>query len=65
MACKLWAIAQEVAVVYVTHSDRSISHRVPLAFAEAKYQKLLSWMDSVKADMVRGDHSPAHVVMFQ
>ncbi|KJZ80085.1 hypothetical protein HIM_00799 [Hirsutella minnesotensis 3608] len=62
--CRLWTIAQEVAVVYVKHDDGSIHDRVPLSFAEAKYRKLLAWMDTIDADMLREDDVAAHVVMF-
>ncbi|KJZ70704.1 hypothetical protein HIM_09888 [Hirsutella minnesotensis 3608] len=62
--CRLWAIAHEVAVVYVKHDDGSIYDHVPLSFAEAKYRKLLAWMDTIDADILLEDGVAAHTVMF-
>lgn len=63
--CKLFSIAQEIAVLYYNGDDEPICDRVPLAFAEAKYQKLLAWMDTIDDGMARNDHCPSHVVIFQ
>lgn len=63
--CHLWTIAQEVATVYFADRASPICDRVPVAFAEAKYQSLLAWMDSLGTETMRMDDSPAHVVMFQ
>ncbi|KAI1841232.1 hypothetical protein JX266_012544 [Neoarthrinium moseri] len=63
--CGLFRIVQEVAVVYVKRDDaRPSPVRVPLAFAEAKYQKLLAWSNTLQAEVVRGEHTPAHVMIF-
>ncbi|OAQ87559.1 nitrate assimilation regulatory protein nirA [Purpureocillium lilacinum] len=62
--CRFWTIVQEVAVVYFKHDKRSLSQRVPLAFAEAKYQRLLAWTDTLAMGMARGEYSPAHVLIF-
>ncbi|KAL0935486.1 N-terminal fungal transcription regulatory domain-containing protein (zinc finger protein) [Colletotrichum truncatum] len=62
--CKLFTIAQEVGMMYFVPSDTPLKDRVPLSFAEAKYQKLLSWMDTLKSDMAREQNSPDHLVMF-
>lgn len=63
--CRFWVIVQEVAALYFAHDKQTIEQHVPLAFAEAKYQKLLAWAGSMAADMGRGDTSPAHVLIFQ
>lgn len=52
-------------MVYFKHDKRSLSQRVPLAFAEAKYQRLLAWTDTLAMGMARGEYSPAHVLIFQ
>ncbi|KAL7948832.1 hypothetical protein V8C42DRAFT_230442 [Trichoderma barbatum] len=61
--CKLFTIVQEVAMVYIVPEIVPISERVPLSFAEAKYQKLLSWMDTIGQDMAWDDNSPAHLFL--
>lgn len=62
--CKLWVIAQEVAIVYFDKDDTPVCNRVPLAFAEAKFRKLLAWMSTLDAGMARRDHCPSHVIIF-
>jgi hypothetical protein len=59
---------QEVAQVYFAQRPPSallFQSKVPLAFAESKYQKLLSWSDTVNTDMSRGIHNTDHVVILQ
>ncbi|KIW04772.1 uncharacterized protein PV09_03962 [Verruconis gallopava] len=51
--CELCVISQEVATVYYENSSEPIPARVPLAFAEAKYRKLLSWAERLPPDIVR------------
>ncbi|OAQ65032.1 nitrate assimilation regulatory protein nirA [Pochonia chlamydosporia 170] len=62
--CRFWEIFQEIAVVYLGLHDRPLSQRVPLAFAEAKYQKLLTWADTMLEGATRGHYTPAHVSIF-
>ena len=57
-----WTIAREIIPWYRPNSGPQV---VPLAFALSKYQKLLTWADSLSQSMARGEHSPAHVVVFQ
>jgi len=63
--CGFWTLMQEVFVVYNGLDPRPLRERVSLAFAEAKYQKLLAWSDSVDRSVSRGEHSPGHVLIFQ
>jgi len=58
-------INHEVAMVYVSDDPRPIVERVPLAFAEAKYQRLLHWADSLQPPMVRGEQNDHHVLDLQ
>ncbi|KAG5933156.1 hypothetical protein E4U53_001076, partial [Claviceps sorghi] len=62
--CEFWTILQEVFVVYNRLDPRPLRERVSLAFAEAKYQKLLTWSDTVDSSVSRGDCSPGHVLIF-
>ncbi|KAJ4263497.1 hypothetical protein NW762_006316 [Fusarium torreyae] len=63
--CEFFTIVQEVAVVYNATDGVPILHRVPLAFAEAKYQKVLAWADSLDKDMAWDQNSNEHVMLFQ
>lgn len=63
--CEFWEIAREVASVYFIPGGAPVKDRVPLAFAESRYQRLLRWSDSLAPSMARGDHSVAHVILFQ
>jgi len=63
--CRFWAIVQEITVAFFGPDGKPISGRVPLAFAEAKYQKLLAWADTMGEGMALGEHSPAHVIISQ
>jgi hypothetical protein len=63
--CQFWTLAQEMAVLYLGQDERTLAERVPLAFAESKYQKLLAWTNTVAESMALNDHSPAHVMIFQ
>ncbi|KAF6797615.1 C6 transcription factor [Colletotrichum musicola] len=58
------AIAEEVMGVYLTADGRDVSDRVPLAFAEAKFRKLLEWAASLTAEMKREILAPADLMIF-
>ncbi|KAM0549925.1 hypothetical protein ACHAPJ_009172 [Fusarium lateritium] len=62
--CEFFAIVQEVAVVYNATDGTPIVYRVPLGFAEAKYQKVLAWADSLDKDMAWDQNSDEHVMLF-
>ncbi|KAH8658318.1 hypothetical protein BX600DRAFT_514817 [Xylariales sp. PMI_506] len=64
--CKFWTIMQEIGVVYFAHrsSPTSSPAKVPLSFAESKYQKLLEFASSLTEGMARRDHIPDHIVAF-
>ncbi|KAK2009234.1 hypothetical protein LZ32DRAFT_620785 [Colletotrichum eremochloae] len=55
--CKLSTITQEIMGAYIAAGamagGKAVSDCVPLAFAEAKYRKLLDWAASLPADMER------------
>jgi hypothetical protein len=63
--CEFWLIGQEVAMVYSAPGSSPITERVPLTFAESRYQMLLDWADTLGSEMTRGSDSTAHAIMFQ
>ncbi|KAG5918315.1 hypothetical protein E4U42_006889 [Claviceps africana] len=63
--CGFSIIVQEILAVYNGLDPQPLYKRVSLAFAEAKYQKLLAWSDSVENKVSRGEGSPGHVLIFQ
>ncbi|KAK7571425.1 hypothetical protein V3481_018639 [Fusarium oxysporum f. sp. vasinfectum] len=62
-ACRLWVIAQEVRGVY-SFGKAPVAERVPLEFAEEKYQKLLVWTGILKNHMKRIDGCSPEVMIF-
>ncbi|RGP66986.1 conidial development fluffy [Fusarium longipes] len=62
--CELWTIMQEVVAVYF--AQQGTLTRVPLAFVEAKYQKILSFTDTLPPEMSSADarNMPDHVLVF-
>jgi hypothetical protein len=50
--------------MYILDDKIPLEKRVPLSFAESKYQSLLSWSDSLLPDMVHSEQSPVHVLFF-
>lgn len=65
LLCKFFTITQEIAAVYFAQEGIPIAERVPLAFAEAKYHKLLVWADSVSQEIERGASTSNHMIFFQ
>lgn len=63
--CEFFSLVEEVAVVYSANDRVPIFDRVPIAFAEAKYQKMLAWADSMDKDMAWNKDSHEHVFLFQ
>jgi hypothetical protein len=63
-ACRLWVIAQEVQGVY-SFGKTPVAERLPLAFAEGKYQKLLVWTGILEDHMKRIDGCSHEVMIFQ
>jgi hypothetical protein len=63
--CKFWTIVQEVLVFYLSHIGDSVPLKVPLSFAESKYQKLLHWADAVENDTAHGEYTLCHALIFQ
>ncbi|EJP69166.1 nitrate assimilation regulatory protein nirA [Beauveria bassiana ARSEF 2860] len=61
---KLWVIIQEINTMYTLEDDRPIDSRVPLSYAESKYQSLLESSHSMLPEMRQGDDSPTHVLFF-
>jgi hypothetical protein len=56
---------QEVVAVYFAQQGAPM--RIPLAFVEAKYQKILSFTDSLPPEMSSTDprNMPDHVLAFK
>jgi len=63
--CELWTIMQEHVAVYFAQQDGTM--RIPLAFVEAKYQKILALTDSLPEEMSSIDprNMPDHVIAFK
>jgi hypothetical protein len=62
---KLWVIIQEINTIYILTDETSLDKRVPLSYAESKYQQLLDWADTLPPEMLQDAHSPTHVLFFQ
>lgn len=62
--CQFWEIIKEVMTVYLAQADGSVMARVPLAFAESKYRRLLSWADTLAKDLARGKQGLGHIMVF-
>ncbi|EGU76976.1 hypothetical protein FOXB_12508 [Fusarium oxysporum f. sp. conglutinans Fo5176] len=62
--CRLWSIVQEVLIFYNIPPTTAPVERTPLSFAEQKYQKLLSWADTLSSELARNSHRPLHVYIF-
>lgn len=62
---KFWTIAQEILAMYNMEDCAPLIERVIPAFAEAKYQKLLAWADSLPAVLSNNSNSACHVYLFQ
>lgn len=63
--CKFRRIVAEVISVYNTKDYRCVADRIPLSFAERKYQKLLEWADGLDATQRRRAGMPHHVMILQ
>jgi hypothetical protein len=63
--CELCAIGQEIAAVYYKCSEGPVATRVPMAFAESRYRKLLAWAESLPFDLVRNEYSKPDVLVLQ
>ncbi|KAI9151383.1 hypothetical protein HJFPF1_08585 [Paramyrothecium foliicola] len=59
--CKLWTIAQEIQNLYHRKDDTRLQDTVPFAFAEQKFQNLLSWANSLSDDVIRQRQMFPHV----
>jgi hypothetical protein len=63
--CTLWVMLHEIDIVYTIKDSTPLMQRVPLAFAESKYQKLLVQADTLGPEMCRHEQTPSHVFFFQ
>ncbi|KAF9691989.1 hypothetical protein EKO04_009947 [Ascochyta lentis] len=61
---KFWVIAQEILAVYNMQDDAPLVERVMPAFAESKYQKLLTWADTLSAVFRDSKDNTAHAHIF-
>ncbi|KZM20236.1 uncharacterized protein EKO05_0003682 [Ascochyta rabiei] len=61
---KFWVIVQEIFAVYNMQDDAPLVERVIPAFAEAKYQKLLAWADTLHTELGNSKDSTAHAHIF-
>lgn len=63
--CQLWTIMQEIALVGRRGTEGSAYAGIPLAVAEAKFQKLLHWADGLDPAMTPSPTCSDPVVVFQ
>ncbi len=63
--CKLWSIVQDILSLYNVPSSKPIAERVPLSFAEQKYQEMLFWADTFTSELAQNPHHQLHVDIFQ
>jgi hypothetical protein len=63
--CKLWVLIQEIESVYDLTNSIPLVDRVSLAFAESRYQMLLSWADTILPQMLLKQHNSTLVLFFQ
>lgn len=64
--CTLWVLAQEIAAVYFVNQDKPLTERVSLAFAEAKYYKILEWAATLGPGLKRRERdTPINTLVFQ
>ncbi|KAK0387840.1 hypothetical protein NLU13_4085 [Sarocladium strictum] len=61
---KLWVIIQEINILYVLTDEEPLTQRVPLSYAETKYQALLHLADTLLPSMLPTEQSAAHVLFF-
>jgi len=50
--CEFFCILQDIMFVYLGPKGKQVLERVPLSFAESKYQTLLSWATTLDATMM-------------
>ncbi|PCD28602.1 hypothetical protein AU210_011161 [Fusarium oxysporum f. sp. radicis-cucumerinum] len=58
----IWA---QRSLTHAISDETPISERVPLAFAEGKYRKLLQWASALWSDMKRVEHCTSDLIIFQ
>ena len=63
--CGFWAITSEWTSRYYLPVPEPVIGRVPWAFAEATFQKLLGWADRLHYKVARGDQAPHHSTILQ
>ncbi|KAM0556847.1 hypothetical protein ACHAPJ_005519 [Fusarium lateritium] len=66
--CRFWRIIHEVTLKYYRDQPfprEGLSSHVTLSFAEYKYRELIAWAETLPPSMVRSEHSPHHVLVFQ
>lgn len=63
--CRLWVIVQEILAVSLSAREGPMHERIPLAFAESKYQKMLVLADTLEETIALEDHSQPHILIFQ
>lgn len=56
-------LTQEIYLVYYCVDGESEGSPPSLAFAESKFQALLSWADTLPMELACGNHSPAHTYL--
>ncbi|KAM7201373.1 hypothetical protein V8F33_003473 [Rhypophila sp. PSN 637] len=67
VTCRLWAVANEIFLVYrMNNNDNNnnnvpIDERVPLVFVEAKYLKLLDCMARLGEGTIKEQNGPSHL----
>jgi len=63
--CKISVVAQEANVVYGANADAPLPDRVPVAFIEARFRKLLRCMEDANVGEFLNQNSSTHALVFQ
>ncbi|KAK1757131.1 conidial development fluffy [Echria macrotheca] len=64
IVCKISVVAQEAHVVYGANADAPIPDRVPVAFIEARFRKLLRCMEDASVGEFLSQNSSSHALVF-
>lgn len=63
--CEFWVLTSKWTSVYYMPGGQPVLGRVPFAFANGIFQKLLAWSDNLHILLARGDQSSHHSVILQ
>ncbi|KAJ4988162.1 C6 transcription factor [Stagonosporopsis vannaccii] len=61
--CQFWVLVQEILAVHNMQDESPLVDRAIPSFAEAKYQKLLAWADTLPEELSNDKDSASHVYL--